>query len=131
MDRIQTALVIIGVLALLEGVWGTAAPGSIKRIVGWFVTSAAPAQRPLGLVFLLCALVLLVVVLLGQQLSAWILLAVALALAGFGLLCFREGGLQKLLTAWITNRGAAFVRAIYLVELVAALLMIAVALAGK
>jgi hypothetical protein len=129
MDIIQKALVVIGTLALLEAVCGLASPRSIKQMVGWFVKVSGPTNGFLGVLFLLVTVVLIVFVLAGQPLSAWVLLAVALLFAWIAALCFKSGSLPKLLSIWFLNRGLGFIRTIYVVELVVALAIIGVALA--
>jgi hypothetical protein len=131
MNHIQTALIVIGALALAEATWGLASPYGVKRFAGWFVKVARPTQPAVGVFFLGATVLLWVVVLLGQPLSSWLVLICGLVFALVGLLCFKAGSMQKLLSIWILNRTAVMVRIIYGVELVVAITFIVVALAHK
>lgn len=131
MNSIQTALTVVGVLALLEAVWGLASPKSIKRIAGWYLQVSRAKHRPVGIFLFAAALLLLVIVLAGQPLSAWLLIFMALVFAAFGIVCFRENAVHRLLKSWIMNRTEPFIRFLYGLELVLGAFLLWVALTGR
>ncbi|MBN1270601.1 MAG: hypothetical protein JXB04_13505 [Kiritimatiellae bacterium] len=131
MNLVHTSLAVVGVLALIESVWGLAAPNSIKQIAGWYTRLAGEKQPVMGALLVALALLFAAFILVDQPLSSWVLLAVAVAFAGFGLLCFRANALRGLLSAWILNRTVLVIRAIYATELLVAVALLWVALARK
>ncbi len=131
MNIVHKALMVVGALALIEAVWGLAAPQSIKKIAGWFVKVAPSSNKLLGFLCVLIAIGLCALILAGQPLSAWVLLLVAGMCLGMGVLCLKPQGLQHMLTGWILNRSQVFVRLLYAIELIAAAVFIWLALAQK
>lgn len=130
MNRVQAALFVVGLFCLVEGVWGAVAPYGAKKIAGWFVKVSGPRSVGLGILLLAGAAVLAVLVLTGQPLANWALLAVAAVLAALGFLSFRPDAVRRWLTVWILNRAPLTVRLIYLAEALVAVLLLWIALAG-
>jgi hypothetical protein len=132
MTYIEKALLAIGVLAVAEAVWALAAPKNVRKIADWFIGTPG-SKRPvlLGVVFVLIAAALWALILMGQPLSAWLLLGMAMLFVVFGWMCFNKGHFNKLLEVLLIRRSDLSVRLIYFVELVIAALLIWVAVAGK
>lgn len=131
MNRVQTAIAVVGLLALLEAGWGMVTPGSVKQMAGWFVRVGGERQPVLGALLALVALLFLVLILVDQPLSSWVLLVLAAAFLGFAAVCLRPNGLRGLLSAWILNRTEGVVRAIYAIEGLIAVGLLVVALSGR
>jgi hypothetical protein len=129
MNIIHKALIVIGALALLEAAWGLATPRGVKNMAGWFLKVSPSSNKGLGFVFALVAVGLCTILLAGQPLSAWVLLAVALMAVGTAYAFIKPGGMQRLLSGWILNRSVVFVRIIYGIELLVAAALIWIALA--
>lgn len=126
MTRVQWALLILGVLGLAESVWGMTAPSKVKALAAWFTS---PRPRGLGLLLGAVAALLVVLVLIGQPLAHWALLAVATLFAWVATLCFRPDGFRHLLQVWLVNRADLSVRLIYAAEFAVAMLLLWLALA--
>jgi hypothetical protein len=60
-----------------------------------------------------------------------LLILMAIIFAGFGIVCFRENAVQRLLKTWIMNRTEPFIRFLYGLECVLGALLLWVALTGR
>lgn len=131
MNIIHKALIVMGALALLEATWGLSTPKGVKNMTGWFLKVSPSSNKGLGFIFILVAVGLCVILLIGQPLSAWVLLAVALVWAVIGYAFIQPGAMNRILSGWILNRSNVFVRVIYGIELLVAIALLWVAITQR
>jgi hypothetical protein len=122
------ALLITGIIGLVESAWGLTAPAKLRAAVER-VAKETPDRNPgLGLFFAGVAVVLWLLMSPDRRPSDWALMLLSWILAGGAYVNFRNRGFHDLVGFLILNRSDGGIRLLYAVELVLASTLVAMAL---
>lgn len=121
------ALLVAGVIGLMESSWGLSAPEKVRKAVAIVAEETPERNVLLGLVFAGLSLLLWIPMTSNQRPSDWALMIVSWILAGGAYANFRRGGVHTLLRVLILNRSNAGIRILYAVEFLLAATLVALA----
>lgn len=120
-------LVILAVVMLIKSVWGLAHPSSLKGFGSWWSKAVLQVNTFCAFFCLVLAAVLWIVVLIGQPLTNWLLVACGALCAWTGVVFLKPGGAEKLVRRMLADRGTGFIRIVSLVSAVVAVFLLYVA----
>ncbi len=127
-DATHMILLVLGCIMFVKALWAVISPASVKKTTTVMTRLFAPASPVVGTICVVFAVVLWALVFMHQPISHWLLILLGVMFLWVGTFCLRKRGIDVLATTIIIDRRKAAVRAMGLMAMVAAALIIWVAL---
>ena len=124
----STILTVIGILLLLKAIVGAPNPGAMQRLGQRGARMARQVNTLLAVASLLIAIALLIVVMLHQPLTNWLLASLALLFAWSGSVYYRPDTYERIVQTVLVNRKPMTVRIIFVCLGIIAIAMLVVAI---
>ncbi len=110
----STILLVLGILLLLKAVFGAAVPETMKRVAERWTRAARQVNTLLAIVCLALAVALLIVVLMHQPLTNWMLAVLALLYAWTASVVYRPDTYERVVRRTLLDRKPMTVRVIFI-----------------
>jgi hypothetical protein len=117
-------LLVMGILGLIKAVFGLARPDLSRRFVTWWSKAALNVNTLLGCFAILIAGAIWGVVLYGQSLVNWLLLALGVLIAWAGSVYLRPERFTRLMKQMFLDRSDGWLRFLFICTALISLVMI-------
>ena len=124
----EQVLLALGIIGLAKSAWGLIQPFTLKKLAGWWAHAAMQVNTLAGCVYIIAGVALWVLVLAGQDLTVWVLVAVGFGFVWMGTVYLRAESFQKLMRVLYLDRKRVALRLIFGLGAMISILLIWVAL---
>ena len=121
------ALLLAGIVGLVESTWGLTSPEKLRAAVSKVTEQTPDRNVGMGLFFAAAAVVLWLLMSPDKMPSDWALMLLSWVLAGGAYVNFRKRGFHDLVGILILNRTTGAIRLLYAVEFILALTLVLLA----